>query len=881
MKPQPSRFARKILRWSVNAEFVEEVEGDLEELFYERLSTHGAFKAQLHYLLDVFQAIRPYHPKRKATKVGHEILNWIFLRLAFRNLLKRKAYSAINIFGLSIGLVSFLLILEYVAFERSYDSFHENADNIYRVAFNWGEKDYTGKNSSIYASSVPAMGPALARELPEVDAFTRFVPVLTVKSFCVLSRHQNGKLAYSGNADHGFYADPAFLKIFSFPFLTGSEDALSNPRSVVLTRSFAAKVFGDLPYDKIVGSSIEVDAQGREEHIVTGVLEDVPRNSHIQFDYLISYATINSGRLEGNLGWSQFYTYVLTHQVLTNEGIQPKFKILLEKLYGKESHISIFLQPLSEIYLSSDLREEVGPTGSRQQLFFLTIIAYTILLMAWVNYMNMFLAKAMERVNEIGVKKMLGSTRSHLVVQFFTESMVINVISVVLSFSLFLLVQQPFESWTGKDISGVYFSRIPFITQTLLGVLSGSIFAGLYPASLLASYKPIQVLGRKFQSSKQGVFASHGLMYFQFVVSFTIVACTLIINRQINYMKDANLGMNLTGCITVRTPGGVDSTYQSRMQLYKDRLLTYSFIKNVSSTSSIPGKQITSSGGVQRVIGPELEANNVFFFQVDENFLSTYDIRLVAGRNFSDKAGEIPCIILNEAAVQTLKFDSPREALNHRIHWQRKEYEVIGVFANYNHLFLRETFEPIILSFHSSAQGFITFKIDEQFSGQALAAARREMQSLFPESRFEYSYLESTYDYQYQPIQQFDLLVKYFAMLAIVIACLGLFALSYYSVQQRIREVAVRKVFGAGIYDVLFLLSRNYLKISVLSCLLGSGLAFYLMHEWLQNFAFAIRLDFTDFLIPLAVITLIVALTLSYNCFRTSLVNPSHSLKQN
>ena len=881
MKHRPSRFARQILRCFVNAEFVEEIEGDLDELFYERLSAHGWFKAQVCYFLDVLQTIRPYQPKRKATKVGHEILNWIFLKLALRNLLKRKAYSAINIFGLSIGLVSFLLIMEYVAFERSYDSFHENADQIYRVAFDWGETDNNGKNSSIYASSVPAMGPAIAREIGEVEAFTRFIPVLTVKSSCVFTQYQNGKLKYTGNADHGFYADSAFLKIFSFPMLKGNDDPLSKPNSVVLTRSYAARIFGDIPHDKIVGSLIEVDARGKEEHIVTGILEDVPTNSHIQFDYLISYATINSGRLEGNLGWSQFYTYILSNQPLTNERIAPKFKVLLEKLYGKESHISIFLQPLKEIYLTSDLREEAGATGSAQELTFLILIAYTILFMAWFNYINMFLARSTERVNEIGVKKVLGSTQIHLIVQFFTESMVINLASFVLAIIMLLLVQQPFESWLGKDVSGVFFHEISFIAQVFTGILIGSVLAALYPATRLSSYRPIEVLGRKFQSSKEGIFVNQGLIYFQFIVSFAIVACTLVIHRQINYMKEADLGMKLSGRVAVRTPGGVDSTSQHNVQLFKERLLTYPFIESVSSSSSIPGKPITTSGGVQRVIGPELDGNNVFFLRVDENFLNTYDIRLISGKNFSDKVSGIPTAILNEAALQTLKFDSPQEALNHRIHWQNKEYEVIGVFANYNHLFLKETFEPILLSFNPLTQGFITFKTEGGHYDQAVAAAKKEMQALFPAAPFEYDFLESAYERQYHPIQQFETLAKYFAMLAIGIACLGLFALSYFSVQKRIREVAVRKVFGADIFDVLILLSKNYLKISVISCFLGSLLAFYLMTEWLQNFAFAIHLGFTDFLIPLIAITAVVTLTVSYNCCRTSLINPSHSLKHN
>ena len=407
MEHTPPTFARKILRWFVNAEFVEEIEGDLDELFHERLATQSVISANLHYIRDVIYAIRPYQPKRKSSLVGHEIFNWIFLKLALRNLAKRKGYCVINILGLTAGLVSFFLIVEYVAFERSYDSFHESADEIYRVAFDWGETDYKGNNSSIYASSVPAMGPALKEGIPEIKDFTRFVPVLTVKPYCVFTYYENNKVKYAGNADHGFYADSSFLKIFSFPILQGSSSPLSQSRSIAITKSFAQKVFGDLTNDKIIGRSIEVDNEGKKDHIVTAILEDLPTNSHIQFDYLISYSTINSDRLEGNLGWSQFYTYVLTHAPVTSARIEPKLKQLLEKLYGKESRISIFLQPLEKIYLTSKLREELNATGSSQQLIFLTIIAYAILLMAWINYINMFLARALERANEIGVKKVL------------------------------------------------------------------------------------------------------------------------------------------------------------------------------------------------------------------------------------------------------------------------------------------------------------------------------------------------------------------------------------------------------------------------------------------------------------------------------------------
>jgi putative ABC transport system permease protein len=346
-------------------------------------------------------------------------------------------------------------------------------------------------------------------------------------------------------------------------------------------------------------------------------------------------------------------------------------------------------------------------------------------------------------------------------------------------------------------------------------------------------------------------------------------------------MKKANLGMELSGCVAIRSPGTVDSTYHDRLKAFKDRLLTSPFIKNVCSSSSIPGVQISKSGGVQRVIGPELDGNNVFFLQVDENFLNTYDIRLIAGRNFSDKTSGLPSVILNEAALQTLKFNSPEEALNHRIHWQLKEYVVIGVFANYNHLFLKETFEPIMLSFRPSTPGYLTLKIQGGHIEEALATAKQQLQSLFPSTPFEYSFLESTYNRQYQPVQQFESLAKYFSLLAITISCLGLFALSYYAVQKRTMEIAVRKVFGARSFDILLLLSKSYVRITLISGLMGSAFTFYLMNEWLQNFAFATTLDFFDFVIPFIFITSIVLTTVSYNCLRTFFINPSNSLKHN
>jgi putative ABC transport system permease protein len=338
--------------------------------------------------------------------------------------------------------------------------------------------------------------------------------------------------------------------------------------------------------------------------------------------------------------------------------------------------------------------------------------------------------------------------------------------------------------------------------------------------------------------------------------------------------------MQLSGCIAVRTPGDLDSAYDERVRSLRERLLTSPFIENVSFSSSIPGKQITTSGGVQRVVGPELDGNNVFFIEVNEDFLKTYNIRLIAGKDFSETRARVPSIILNEAALKTLKFDSPEEALKHRVHWQRKEFEVIGVFANYNHLFLKETFEPMMLSYNPSPAGFMTVKIREGSYEQGIAAAKDELQRLFPSAPFEYSFLETAYNYQYHSIQQFEASTNYFAVLAVVIASMGLLALSYYHAQARSREVAIRKVFGAGVIDVLALLSGKYIRIVILSCLVGSAITFFIMRDWLQNFAFSIHLNAMDFVLPLVAIFGVVIATISYNCLKSSIINPSRSLQQ-
>jgi len=803
-----------------------------------------------------------------------------FLKLAIRNLLKRKGYLFINVAGLSIGLVSFALIMEFVVFEKSYDTFHAKSKQIYRVGFDWGEVDYKGENSSRYATNVPGMGPYLVQDIPEIESYTRFCRVVIMNPLSVLNYRVDNKLVYSAIENEGFFADANFLKIFSFVQLSGDADPLQKPKSIVLTESFARKIFGDLPNDQMLGQLIEIGTNTSTQYQVTAIFQDPPSNSHLDFDYLISWATLNNPELDAGIWWSQFYTYVLTKEGSSQDQIEAKFKPILNKIYGEKSLIKIFLQPLNTIYLNSKLREETIAPGSKQQLTFLVIIAYAILFMAWINYMNMFLAKSMERANEVGVKKTLGAGRGGLIMQFFVESFLINLGSIIISAALLLCVQGYFEHWLDKDVSLILIERLPTVLLLILVILVGSTITGFYPAIVLSAYKPIEILGAKLKGSKKGVLFQRSLVYFQFVISFIVIASTLIVGKQITYMENHDIGLALEECLAVRSPSSSDSSYGNQVKLFKDRLLKYSFIKSVAFTSSIPGEKITTSAGMKRVLGAELEGNNVFKIEVDENFINTYSIRLVSGRNFSEKLSqEKNNVIINEAALGTLQFKSAQEALNQTVYWGHSVYEIIGVFSNYNHLFLQEAFEPILLSYNPSPTGFFTIKIQEGYDQLAVEKTKSEMNVVFPEYPFEYQHIATSYKHQYKKIQQFDSLTKYFALTSLVIAALGQFALSAYSMQNRLKEIAIRKVYGADLKDILVLLLRPYILMTLGSSIIGTCISFYIMDKWLQNFAFSIDLRLLDFIIPLLFILIIVLLTLGYNCVRTAITNPSRNLK--
>jgi putative ABC transport system permease protein len=806
----------------------------------------------------------------------------INLKLSFRALIKKPTYTIINIVGLILGTVSFFLILEYVFFEKSFDSFHHNSNQIFRVGFNWGEIDQLGDNSSIYASNVPAMGPALVNEIPDVLLFTRLFDVKIASSLSVITYYNKGEVKYTGNEENGAYADSNFFKIFTFPIVSGIENPLSKPNSIVLSEKLALKIFGETDYDQIVGSMLQYDNRTSENYMVTGIMKNMPVNSHLQFDFLVSYSTINSNDApHTSWWWSQFHTYIKCVENTTNEKLKQKFVDLIHRHYGEKSRISIFIQPLEEIYLNSNLRSEIGPTGSSTRVSILLGVAFLILLSAWINYFNLFSSRSSERANEIGIKKVFGAERLNIVFQFLRESFVINLVSILLSIIVLVFVQERVSTWLNKDLSSIILENYDFVFLIIIGLLIGVFISILYPSLVLASKNPLEVLGKKFKSSSENYKFQEFLIYVQFVISFVLISCTLIIVSQIEFLQKYDKGIDLNGCIVFRNPANYVEGAEEKVSTLINELLKYSIIENASFSNSIPGKNITFNAGFNTIGDTNKDGNSASKIDVGQCFLATYGIQLIEGRNFSSKfSGETDKLIVNESALKVLHIFSPKDAINRRVIFCNNEYTIIGVFKDYNHLLLEKAFEPILLNYSANPSGYFTIKVNDNDKIQdALAITKKELAKVFPDRPFEYEYASNIYDKQYVEIRKFSFLMKCLSILAILVSALGSFALAGYSSQKELKSTVIRKILGATVIDTLFSLFKGFGIRLILSSIIGTTITYFLMQHWLQNFAVAIELGIGNFLIAFIVLLIVLIISVAYDFIRLSIIKPIYFLK--
>ncbi|MCB0597965.1 MAG: ABC transporter permease [Lewinellaceae bacterium] len=814
-----------------------------------------------------------------------------YLKMAWRQAFKRKGYSLLNIFGLAIGITSCLLILQYVAREWSYDNFHPKAGNIYRLRL---DSYQNGKLAYQSATVFPAFAPTLKAEMAEVVNACR----LHDAEMVITNPENNVKFAER----KGYYADPAFLNMFGLKLISGDPSAaLDGPDKILLSESMARKYFGRTD---VLGKNLVVKHPSLfQTYEISGVFEDYPANSHLILDYLISYRTLGkfvqqvwgdtTNATETNWGWYDFYTYLELHPDTKAGPFKAKLPAFVDKHInaprrergGSNTVNAIDIIPLRDIHLYSNVNQEAEVNGSGWAVSVLFLSAFFILLIAWVNYINLATARSLERAREVGLRKVLGAGRRQLIGQFLLESFILNFTAFVLALGLVQLTLPLFSSLLGQQLSFSLASNPQFWLIALSIFFVGTLLAGLYPAFVLSGFRPLTVLRGQLKNAAEGMLLRKGLIVFQFAASIALVVGTVVVFQQVQYMRQQNIGVNIEQTLVLEGPNTVlDSLYEGQFQPFKNDVLNIPGVKSITASAYVPGDEIYWTNGVQwlRRDGQEAASSTIYTQGIDEEFLDAYDLPMAAGRNFSRERGEDEhgCL-LNETAVALLGFPSPEAALGERVQRGGDTLAVVGVTKDFHHLGLQKPIEPLIFLFRPDSRGYYSLKV-EQAGGNlpaTMATVQKAWNTHFPDDPFSHFFLNEFFDKQYQSDLLFGKVFGFFALLAILVAALGLFGLSSYNVIQRTKEIGIRKVLGASVAGIVALLSKDFLKLVVVAMLIAAPLAWYVMNEWLHNFAFRIDIGWWVFLLAGALALLIAFLTVSVQSVRAALSDPVEALR--
>lgn len=813
--------------------------------------------------------------------------NHIFI--AFRNFKKRKSFTFINILGLTVGMTVCLLILTYARYELSFDRYHENADEIYRVSVDI----YNGKDFQIAdAQCYPAVGPMAVETFPEIEnyAMARHIGRMLVK------REQT-----AFNEDRVYFASQNWFDVFDAKLIQGSlEKALSEPDKIVLTETAARKYFGD---ENPVGKVLTVvPGGGQVDMMITAVVADVPENSHLSYDILISWETgvkyleWKHNEWDGN----NEFMYLLANMPLDNA-----FKGKINSVYyGKTKEFdirgdSLTIQPLTDIHLNSDKSYEAQVNGSEQVVNILLIISAFVLIIAWVNYINLSTARALERAKEVGVKKVMGSGRSVLMTQFLLESLILNLLAIILTVTLIQGVLPWFNNLAGVTLSFNIISE-PQLQWQLLGILVlGTLASGLYPAFVLSGHKPLAVISGKMKDSKSGVLLRKGLVIFQFAVTMLLLIGTITIYQQITHMRNQDLGVNMDRTVAIYSPILPDSDEEidTKRKTFETQLMSLSTVDQVTISESTFGSgsnfmnTTTGMKAVESGIGGNI---NYAFFRIDDKFLQTFQIDLLAGRYFDDKL-ETPFedghptsqgMIVNETARKALGFSTNEEAIGKKINRWGRIFTLIGVVDDYYHNSVKYKVEPMAF-FHQkggSSANFISIKLKgsdnnkNEYAG-VLKDIEAIYRGIFPASDFDYFFVDENFNMQYRADQQFGTVFTAFSVITIFVAVLGLFGLVLYEVQQRIKEIGIRKVLGASVLAIVKLFSSNFLKLIAASIIISTPVAYWAMNQWLSGYADRIGINIWLFILPALIILAIALITIFIQAIRAANRNPVEALR--
>ena len=800
-----------------------------------------------------------------------------YVKIAVRNILKQKSYTLLNIAGLSLGMAASLLILQYVKYEQSFDTFHNRAEDIYRIQYNGYHNGVLNFESAV---AVPMITTLIKNNFPEVEETSKIL-----RRDGVMTYESPARGIITFQEEDMFFAAPEFLRIFNIKLISGNpEKSLDGTNKLILSQATAKKYFAD---ENPVGKRMSLNGDASFE--VTGVFEDLPENSHIHLDFMLSYGTINSwseNASETGWGWYDFYSYVLVKPGTNVAELQNKIDNLLEKVRGEEwkrasAKQEFILRPLLDIHLRSNLLYEAEPDEQRDadSVYALSVIALFILAIAWINYINLATARSFNRANEVGVRKVMGAFRGQLIAQFLTESLIMNVISCVLALLMVRLSWSWFSNLSGWNIPLFYISQTDFWTLVAGLFVLGTILSGFYPAIVLSSFRPVAVLKGKLMKSSGGNILRKSLVVFQFAASVFLVVGSLVVYSQLKFMKHQDLGMTIDETLILKGPGVTDSLYDSKFENFKNEVVRIPGIKSIATASFIPGNEIYWTMNIRRLNARREENVVVSAAGIDYDYIPSFGINVLAGRNFDRSfPNDNKRVILNLALSKLLEFNEPNDAIGKVLVLGGDTLEVAGVIEDFHQMSLKNAVAPLAIRCGNWAR-FYSIKLETPNYHAAIDAVSKPWNTFFPGNPVEYFFLDQFFNKQYEKDDRFGQVFTLFTFLGILIASLGLFGLASFMALQRTKEIGIRKVLGSSVSGIVMLLAKGFLQPVVIANLIAWPLAWWVMDRWLQTFPYHISVN-PLFLVAAGILVVLLAfISVSSQTLKAAMTKPADTLK--
>lgn len=880
MKTKPPKWADRFLEWYCRPDRLEEIQGDAYELFDRTVNT-SKLKADLYFTWNVIRFFRWRNIRRT---IKHHYSNQLsvamlknYFKTGWRNLMRKKAFSMINIFGLAIGLTCFLLIASFVYDELSYDQYAAGYKNIYRVGLqleqNGGVDDYPHVDV--------AVGAGIKNDYPEVVAFTR----ATGNTMDYL-RHGDVNVKEESLT----LADSNFLRVFSIPLLEGNADhALTDPNSIVISSAFAKKYFGEKP---ALGELLVSRRYGAMK--VTGIFDKIPDKSHFHYDALISMST-NARITTGRQTWSNvgFHTYLLLDEHADPNRLEGKLSALIEKyvvpeiqedmgISAADAQRSVntwkfYLMPLSRIHLYSHTKYEIEANGDINNVYIFGALAVFILLLACINFMNLSTASAARRGTEIGIRKTLGSFRSQLVTQFLVESMILAMIALAFAVIFALVLLPFFNQLTGKQIEISFFLSAPVLTSLVALGLTVGLLAGTYPAIFLSSFQTLRVLKSNSPGGARRSNLRSILVVFQFAISTALIVATIVAYQQLHFLQNIEMGYDTEQVVVVENAGALGVNIDA----FKRKLEQDHRVSHVSHATVPIGNAGSYAGTEVSSKSPNPSGTHMHIFMVDYDFVETMGLQLVLGRNLSNEFPNDSLglnVVINETAMKHLGWDESNVLGSTIIRSAQLQYQVVGVVKDFHYTSAKEKIAPLMMLYRRVAPTFLV-KVKTSAVHDFIADVKSQWAAFHADVPFSYYFLDERFSHLYKAEQTTEQIFVVFMMIAIVIACLGLYGLSTHAAEQRTREIGIRKVLGSSVEQIVLLQSKEFLLLVLVAIVVAAPFSWWAMHQWLQNFGYRISIDASVILLAGAAAMLIALITVSFQAVRAAMANPVRSLR--